>query len=183
MDKLITIVPPSEVTSEYKTEAKTWTKWDSKSRKKFSYNYAATEQVLILDGSAELTPDDGSPAVVIGKGDQVTFHKGFKCKWKITKRMKKHYTVLQDYADDDADEDDNEGDAPPAITCDVCDVDCFAESYFLEDGEEDICPKCYEKEKDGKYAGAEHQKEGEKWIEPEPKKKGPPKKKQKIAKE
>ncbi|CAB9528781.1 expressed unknown protein [Seminavis robusta] len=128
MDKLITVTPPDKVTDEYKVEAKTWTKWDSKNKKKFPYNYTAEEQVLILDGSAELTPDDGSPPVVI-------------------------------------------------------------ESYFLEEGEQDICPKCYEKEEGKKYAGAEHQKEGEKWVEP-PKKKGkkapqgkkaPPKKKQKIA--
>ena len=180
MDKLITVTPPDNVTDEYKAEAKTWTKWDSKSRKKFPYNYTAEEQVLILEGSAELTPDDGSPPIVIGKGDQVTFHKGFKCKWKITKRMKKHYTVVQDGDDGD----DDEGEATPAITCDICDVDCFEESYFLDEGEQDICPKCYEQEEGKKYAGAEHQKEGEKWVEPVVElkgKKGPPKKKQKIV--
>mmetsp|Transcript_23470 Transcript_23470/g.50835 ORF Transcript_23470/g.50835 Transcript_23470/m.50835 type:complete len:176 (+) Transcript_23470:118-645(+) len=174
MDKLITVTPPEKVTDEYKNEAKTWTKWDSKSRKKFTYNYTAEERVLILDGSAELSPDDGSPTVVIGKGDRVTFHKGFKCKWKITKRMKKHYTVVQD--------EDEEEDAPPAITCDVCDADCSAESYFMDEDERDICPTCYEKGKDGEYAGAEHQKEGEEWVEPEKEKKAPPKKKQKTAK-
>lgn len=177
MNKLITVVHLEEVTDEYKAEAKTWPKWDSKSRKKFPYNYTAEERVLILDGSAELTPDDGSPVVLIGKGDQVTFLKGFKCKWKITKRMKKHYTVLQEEEDDRV--------APPAITCDVCGVDCVAESYFLEEEEQDICPKCHdEDEKDvGKYAGAEHQKEGEKWEDEliAKKMKAPPKKKQKTA--
>jgi uncharacterized cupin superfamily protein len=155
MDKLITVIPPDEVTDEYKKEAKTWGKWDSKNRKKFPFNYTAEERVLILEGSAEITPDDGSDVVKIGKGDQVTFHKGFKCKWKITKRMKKHYTVFKD---DDEEE-------PPAIVCDVCDKDCVAESYFIAEDEQDICPACFEKDKK-KYAGAEHQKEGEKWVEP-----------------
>ncbi|KAL7543425.1 hypothetical protein ACHAXR_012706 [Thalassiosira sp. AJA248-18] len=177
MDKLIIVVRPEAVTDEYKKEAKTWGKWDSKSRKKFPYNYTAEERVLVLDGSATITPDDGSPAVIIGKGDQVTFLKGFKCQWKITKRMKKHYTVIQEEED---------GDAPPAITCDVCGVDCVAESYFLEEDEQDICPKCHDEDaKDSKkYVGAEHQKDGEKWEDkPTTKKmKAPPKKKQKTAK-
>mmetsp|Transcript_38714 Transcript_38714/g.45079 ORF Transcript_38714/g.45079 Transcript_38714/m.45079 type:complete len:176 (+) Transcript_38714:126-653(+) len=155
MDKLITIIPSNEVTAEYKEEAKTWPKWDSKTRKKFPFNYTAEERVLILEGSAELTPTDGSPVVTIQKGEQVTFHNGFKCKWKITKRMKKHYTVIQDEG----------AQAAPAIACDVCDVDCVAESYFVAQEEEDICPKCYENDKE-RYAGAEHQKEGVRWVEP-----------------
>jgi uncharacterized cupin superfamily protein len=165
MDKLITVVAPDKVTDEYKEEAMTWGKWDSKNRKKFPYNYTAEERILILDGSAELTPDDGSAVVKIGKGDQVIIYPGFKCKWKVTKRMKKHYTVLED------------ADAPeaPAIVCDVCGEDCVAESYFVAKDEEDICTKCFEKEKD-KYAGAEHQKDGEKWVEPEKKEENPKKK-------
>lgn len=166
MDKLITIIPAADVTADYKKEAKTWGKWDSKSKKGFPYNYTADERVWILDGKAELTPTDGSDAIVIGKGMAVTFHKGFKCKWKMLKRMKKHYTV--DVASD-----------APAIACDVCDVGCEEESYFMADGEQDICPKCYEKDKDTKYADAEHQKGGEKWVEEVPK---PQKKKRKTKK-
>jgi uncharacterized cupin superfamily protein len=170
MEKLITVVPADKVTAEYEKEAKTWGKWDSKNRKKFPYHYTSEERVLVLDGTADLTPDDGSPVVKIGKGDQVTFHVGFKCKWKITKRMKKHYTVIQD---EDAAE-------PPAISCDGCGADCFAESYFVAEGEEDICPKCYEKDEE-KYSGAEHQKEGEKWVEPEKEEAAPKKKKRKTS--
>jgi uncharacterized cupin superfamily protein len=153
MDKLITVIPPDKVTDEYKEEAKKWPKWDSKNKKKFPFNYAAEERVLILEGSAELTPDDGSAVVVIGKGDSVTFQKGFKCKWKVTKRMKKHYTTV---VDEDAPD-------PPAIVCDVCDQGCVEESYFMAEEEQDICPACFEKDTD-KYPGAEHQKEGEKWV-------------------
>lgn len=151
MDKLITVVAPNEVTADYKAEAKTWPKWDSKTRKNFPFNYTAEERILILEGSAELTPNDGSPMITIQKGEQVTFHTGFKCKWKVTKRMKKHYTVIENDAE------------APAIACDICEIDCFAESYFMAEGEEDICPTCFEKDKD-QYAGAEHQKEGVKWV-------------------
>jgi len=163
MDKLIAVVSAEDVTDEYKTEAKTWTKWDSKTRKRFPYNYTAEERVLVLEGSAELTPDDGSAVVTIQKGDQVTFHKGFKCKWKVVKRMKKHYSIFQEDGDAEA----------PAIVCDVCEADCFAESYFVEKDEQDICPKCYDKDAKGdkKYAEVEYQKEGEKWVEEKPKKK------------
>jgi uncharacterized cupin superfamily protein len=161
MDSLITVVPESEVTAAYKKEAKEWTKWDSKNRKSFPYNYTAEERVLVLEGSATLTPSDGSDPVTIEAGNAVTFHKGFKCKWKITKRMKKHYTVIA--------EDDGEDDLLPAIICDICSdaAGCVEESYFVAKDEIDICPKCYEKEKD-KYPDAEHQKGGEAWVEPVP---------------
>lgn len=187
MESLITITPPSEVSAEYKTEAKKeWTKWDSKSKKSFPYNYTAEERVLILEGSATLTPSDGSDPVTIEAGCAVTFHKGFKCKWKITKRVKKYYAV---FADEDL----------PGIICDICSDagGCVEESYFIKEDEIDVCPKCYEKEKD-KYSGAEHQKGGEAWVEPVVSKAGtkkkkatataikkttqPPKKKQKTTK-
>ena len=174
MDKLITVIPADKVSKEYKAEAKTWGKWDSKNRKTFPFNYARDERVLILEGQAEITPHgcDEDGVVTIGKGDAVTFHKGLKCKWKITKRMKKHYI------EDEAQEDDEE-DAAEAITCDLCDKGCVAESYFIADDEQDICPTCYEKDKE-KYPGAEHQKDGKKWVEPDDEEK--PKKKRKTKK-
>mmetsp|Transcript_38891 Transcript_38891/g.44389 ORF Transcript_38891/g.44389 Transcript_38891/m.44389 type:complete len:174 (+) Transcript_38891:92-613(+) len=173
MNKLVEIVPGEKVTDEYKAEAKSWTKWDSKSRKKFPYKYTEEERILVLEGSAELTPDDGSDVVTISKGDQVTIHPGFDCKWKITKRIKKYFTVI---AEEGAPE------PPPAITCDVCGNDCVAESYFVAEDEQDICPKCFNKEKD-KYEGAEYQKEGVKWIDVDKKKEeGKPKKKRKTKK-
>lgn len=181
MDKLITVIPAKDVTDEYQKEAKTWTKWDSKNRKKFPYNYSQEERVLVLSGSATLTPlladgTEGDP-IVLESGMGVIFHVGFKCKWLITQRMKKHYAVF-------ASEDDDEEVAPEdAITCDVCSKGCLAESYYVVQGDEelDICPTCFGKDKK-KYAGAEHQKEGKKWVEPKKKAKaseGPKKKKQK----
>ncbi|KAJ1459581.1 hypothetical protein M885DRAFT_510713 [Pelagophyceae sp. CCMP2097] len=69
------------------------------------------------------------------------------------------------------------GTAPPAIaaaafkeeegegiSCDKCGKDCFAESYFVEDGDLDICPKCFKAARGAakkKWADAEHQKKGE----------------------
>ena len=164
MDKLITVTPSDQVTSEYKKEAKKWSKWDSKNRKSFPFFYATEERVLILEGLAEITPTNGcetesNGSVTFGKGDAVTFHKGLKCKWKILKRMKKHYIVEK------ADDDDVAA-AAAAITCDVCDQGCEAESYFLAAEEQDICPVCYEKD-NGKYVNAEHQKDGKKWVEPD----------------
>jgi uncharacterized protein len=177
MDKLITVTPADQVTKEYKNEAKKWGKWDSKTRKGFPFFYATEERVLILEGQAEITPDDGScdkesGSVMIGKGDAVTFHKGLKCKWKILKRMKKHY-IVEEAPDDEI--------AAAAITCDVCDQGCVAESYFLADEEQDICPTCYETDK-GKYANAEHQKDGKKWLELDDEEVKKPKKKQRKTK-
>ncbi|KAI2503612.1 hypothetical protein MHU86_10808 [Fragilaria crotonensis] len=181
MDKLITVIPSDQVTTAYKKEAKTWSKWDSKNRKSFPFFYATEERVLILEGLAEITPNNGGDTesasgtvITISKGDAVTFHKGLKCKWKILKRMKKHYIVEK------ADDDDVEA-AVATITCDVCDQGCEAESYFLADEEQDICPACYVKDK-RKYVNAEHQKDGKKWVEPDDgdDEKAPKKKKRKT---
>jgi len=166
MNKLITVTPADDVTDEYKKEAKTWTKWDSKSRKKFPYNYQQEERVLILEGEAILTPTPiagtgTGTEIKIKAGEAVTFHVGFKCKWQITKRMKKHYTVIVSGEEGDA-----EVAAAAAITCDICSTDCVAESYFVKQEEMDICPDCYQQDglNNKKYQGAEHQKEGEKWV-------------------
>merc|ERR1712238_558428 len=106
------------------------------------------------------TPIAGTGTEIkIKAGEAVTFHVGFKCKWQITKRMKKHYTVI--VSGEDGDE---EVAAAAAITCDICSTDCVAESYFVKQEEMDICPDCYQKDDLNKYQGAEHQKEGEKWV-------------------
>ena len=146
MEKLITVTAAEDVTDDYKKEAKTWTKWDSKNRKKFPYNYKQEERVLILSGSATLTPiiinnnngnkEDGDP-IVIDAGMSVIFHVGFQCKWHVTKRMKKHYAMFGAAAEEEEEDE--------AITCDVCSKGCVAESYFVKDEEMDICPACFEK--------------------------------------
>merc|ERR1740129_702267 len=67
------------------------------------------------------------------------------------KRMKKHYAYYG--------EDGEEVTANPGISCDICDAECYEESYLTKE-EEDICPECYKADKKA-YAGAEHQKFGE----------------------
>ena len=117
----------------------------------FPYKYPDEEKVLIICGKATLTPDDKEmPSVTISAGDAVTFHAGFSCKWHVTEPMQKHYVV--------------EGGDEPKILCDSCDVNCFAESYFVEKYELDICPACFKKARGAekkKYAGAQLQREGE----------------------
>jgi len=149
MNTLVTIVPPAQVTDHDKQKATTtWTYWDSQNRKSFTYNYTAEEQILMVKGRAQLIPKDGSPPLTIAAGEQVTIQKGFVCTWKIQQRIQKYYTVAGG----------EEEDEPPSITCDNCGTDCWAESYFVADEEQDLCPVCYLK-----ISTAEHQKEGVQW--------------------
>ena len=161
MCSLATITPSGEVTEEYKVKAAEWGVWDSKGepRKKFPYSYPKEERVLIICGKATLTPDGdtkGEPAFTIEAGDAVTFHAGFKCKWHVIEPMQKHFQLFEADGEEAAEQ--------PSIACDSCGAECFAESYFVEDGELDICPSCFKKARgpdEKKYAGAERQVEGE----------------------
>ena len=161
---LVTIIRAADVSEDFKTTASAWPVWDSKTHPqkpkgsgKFPFDYNGdydTERVLITSGRATLTPDAGGPELSIGAGDAVYFHRGFKCMWHVHEPMKKHYAYYGD--------DGEEMPPPPGISCDICGVDCFAESYLHTDEtqELDICPKCFKKGK-AKYAGAELQREGE----------------------
>jgi len=165
MDKLVTHVAAEDVTDEFKELAMTWPLWDSGTHPqtppksgKFHFDYNgdyASERVLIMSGRATLTPDDGSPPIEIAKGDQVFFHKGFACNWRVTERMTKHYAYF--------DEEGKEMEPVAAsISCDVCGAECWEESYLTKD-EEDICPECYKADRK-LYQGAEHQKFGEAFV-------------------
>eukprot|EP00316_Scyphosphaera_apsteinii_P021723 CAMPEP_0119322366 /NCGR_PEP_ID=MMETSP1333-20130426/58001_1 /TAXON_ID=418940 /ORGANISM="Scyphosphaera apsteinii, Strain RCC1455" /LENGTH=174 /DNA_ID=CAMNT_0007329581 /DNA_START=20 /DNA_END=544 /DNA_ORIENTATION=+ len=158
MSDLATVTPASEVTEEYKEKAASWGIWDStdEPKKKFPYSYPKEERVLIICGKATLKPDGDEPAFDIGTGDAVTFHAGFKCKWHVLQPMQKHFQLFESNGE--------EAEDPPSITCDSCGGECFFESYFVEEGELDICPKCYKKARGAekkKYAGAKRQVEGE----------------------
>ena len=52
-----------------------------------------------------------------------------------------------------------ESDVTTTITCDVCSANCYEESYFAPETEEDICPACYGKDP-SKFGGAKYQREG-----------------------
>ena len=168
---LCTVTDATDVPAEFTVLAKTWPLWDSKTHPqkpknsgKFRFDYNGSyhsERVLIVSGAATLKPTDGSAAIQIKAGDQVTFWHGFSCDWTVTARMTKHYSY---YGEDGR----PEGEDLPGIACDVCGADCYAESYLY--GEEtDLCPACYSA--DTKYVGAEHQKEGAP-VKAAPKKRG-----------
>ncbi len=67
----------------------TWPVW-SKEVSEFLWEYDADEICYILEGEVTVTPENSAP-VVIKAGDLVTFPKGMKCVWKITKNIRKHY--------------------------------------------------------------------------------------------
>jgi hypothetical protein len=158
--KLCTVTSAADVPDAFKALAKTWPLWDSKTHLqkpknsgKFRFDYNGSyhsERVLIMSGAATLKPLDGSDAITIRAGDQVTFWHGFACNWHVTERMTKHYSY---YGEDG----NPEGDELPGIACDACGADCYAESYLFAE-ETDLCPKCFAA--DAKYEGAEHQREG-----------------------
>jgi len=161
MDKLITHVPAEDVKDEFTALAMTWPLWDSRTHPqtpaksgKFLFDYNGeyeTERVLIMSGKAKLSPTDGSDPITITEGDQVFFHKGFACNWHVTEPMKKHYAYY--------DEEGVEVAPNPSIACDICEAECYEESYLTKE-EEDICPDCFKADKK-QYAKAEHQKFGE----------------------
>ena len=166
-----TVTDAIEVDAEFKELAKSWPLWDSKTHPqkpknsgKFRFDYNGSyhsERVLIMSGAATLKPTDGSAAIQIKAGDRVIFWNGFSCDWTVTARMTKHYAYYGENGEPECED-------LPGIACDVCGVDCFAESYLFAE-ETDVCPKCFKA--DAKYAGAELQREGVA-VKAAPKKRG-----------
>jgi len=155
---MATVTEAGEVTEAYKEKAKEWGVWDSANepKKKFPYSYPKEERVLIISGKAELTPDGGGPKFTINEGDAVTFHAGFKCKWHVLEPMQKHFQLFEANGE--------EAEEAPSIICDKCGAECFEESYFVEEGDLDICPACVKKARGAekkKYATAVKQMQGE----------------------
>eukprot|EP01135_Chromosphaera_perkinsii_P009403 Nk52_evm79s1737 gene=Nk52_evmTU79s1737 len=170
-NELVTVTLAEHVPNDFKELATTsWKVWDSETHPqdppgsgKFHFDYSDNheERVYIIEGKAELTPDEpGAPVVTIEKGNKVVFHRGFACTWHVLEPMKKHYCYY-----------DEEGNVtqPANISCDKCGCDAWEESYFFEDksgkGEdEDLCPTCYKKatkKYKAKFKPAEYQKHGE----------------------
>jgi len=67
-----------------------WPIWE-KEPSEFDWTYDRTEVCYILEGRVIVTPDDGTEAIELGRGDLVTFPKGMSCKWKIVDFISKHY--------------------------------------------------------------------------------------------
>ena len=56
----------------------------------FDWEYSDEESCLLLDGEVEVSSD--IETVSFGAGDFVVFPRGLKCRWKIIKPVRKHYT-------------------------------------------------------------------------------------------
>ncbi len=76
-------------TEEEKQEMKSCGIWE-KEASEFPWQYDEKETCLLIKGKVEVTIEDGEK-VKFGAGDYVVFPKGLKCKWKITKPVKKYY--------------------------------------------------------------------------------------------
>ena len=56
----------------------------------FDWEYDQQESCLLLEGEVEVKSD--FETVKFGGGDFVVFPKGLKCKWKVIKPVRKHYS-------------------------------------------------------------------------------------------
>lgn len=65
-----------------------WPVWE-KEISSFPWTYDSREECLILEGEFTVETDDGN--YLVQAGDYVVFEKGLKCRWNITKAVKKHY--------------------------------------------------------------------------------------------
>ena len=58
----------------------------------FDWEYEETEICYLLEGEVEL--ESKFETVQVSSGDFVIFPKGLKCRWKITKPVRKHYKFI-----------------------------------------------------------------------------------------
>lgn len=70
-------------------DIKSWPVWE-KDISDFPWEYDESETCYLLEGDVVVTPEKGEP-VRFEKGDFVVFPAGLKCRWKINKKVKKHY--------------------------------------------------------------------------------------------
>ena len=56
----------------------------------FDWEYGEKESCLLLEGEVEVNSEFES--VRFSAGDYVVFPKGLKCRWKVTKPVRKHYS-------------------------------------------------------------------------------------------
>ncbi len=68
-----------------------WPVWE-KEVSRFDWEYAGTEQCLILEGEVIVTTANGE--YHIKAGDFVTFQDGLKCHWNVIKPIRKHYNFI-----------------------------------------------------------------------------------------
>ena len=72
-----------------KKEIKSWPIWTC-DVSEFDWEYAEREFCLLLEGEVEVSGNFDT--VKFGVGDYVVFPRGLKCRWKIIKHVRKHYS-------------------------------------------------------------------------------------------
>ena len=84
----ITIHKPSDTEIEQK-KIQSWPIWNCEVSE-FDWEYDQQESCLLLEGDVEVKSD--FETVKFGGGDFVVFPKGLKCKWKVIRPVRKHYS-------------------------------------------------------------------------------------------
>ena len=56
----------------------------------FDWEYSERESCLLIEGEVEVSGN--FETVKFGVGDYVVFPRGLKCRWKIIKHVRKHYS-------------------------------------------------------------------------------------------
>jgi len=72
-----------------KKEIKSWPIWSCEVSE-FDWEYSEQESCLLLEGEVEVS--SAFETVKLCVGDYVVFPKGLKCRWKVTKPVRKHYS-------------------------------------------------------------------------------------------
>jgi uncharacterized cupin superfamily protein len=73
----------------------TWQTW-AKEPSEFIWQFSEKETAYILEGEVLVTHEGSDQAVLIKKGDLVTFAPGLRCHWQVLQPIKKHVTLEQD---------------------------------------------------------------------------------------
>ena len=68
---------------------KAWSIWTC-GISEFDWEYDTQESCLLLEGDVEVKTD--FETVNFSAGDYVVFPKGLKCRWKVTRPVRKHYS-------------------------------------------------------------------------------------------
>ena len=70
-------------------EIRSWPIWSCEVSE-FDWEYDTQESCLLLEGDVEVKTD--FETVNFSAGDYVVFPKGLKCRWKVTKPVRKYYS-------------------------------------------------------------------------------------------
>ena len=72
-----------------KKKIKSWPIWAC-DVSEFDWEYSEQEFCLLLEGEGEVSGN--FETVKLGVGDYVVFPRGLKCRWKVIKPVRKHYS-------------------------------------------------------------------------------------------